>query len=68
VLCINYHCDILKIGDDSYHHKNGADPSSDPGQYCTLTPGQIWALIDIVGFALEPGRAKGRFFQLVGQE
>ncbi|WP_231551072.1 hypothetical protein [Acidithiobacillus ferrivorans] len=22
----------------------------------------------IVGFALEPGRAKGRFFQLVGQE
>jgi hypothetical protein len=46
VLCINHHCDILKIGDDSYHYKNGADPPSDPGQYCTLTPGQIWTLID----------------------
>jgi hypothetical protein len=46
VLCINHDCDILKIGDDSYYHKNGADPPSDPGQYCTLTPGQIWTLID----------------------
>jgi hypothetical protein len=23
---LTHHCDILKIGDDSYLHKNGADP------------------------------------------